>query len=71
MNDKGPSTKYFYEVPMSDDEGMVYLDVPKDLVWRADISDGDHVRAVGVITTKFDRFTNYQLLFKVDVSNIV
>jgi exonuclease VII large subunit len=71
LNDKGPSTKYFYEVPLSDDEGIVYLDVPKELVWRADIREGDYVKAVGVITTKCDRFTNYQLLFKVDVSHIV
>jgi Exonuclease VII, large subunit len=71
MNDKGASTKYFYEVHLSDDEETVYLDIPKELVWKESIREGDHVKAVGVITTKFDKFTNYQLLFKVDVSHIM
>jgi exonuclease VII large subunit len=71
MHDKGPSTKYFYEVRLRDDEDIVYLDIPKELVWKADIRDGDHVKAVGMITTKFDKFTDDQLLFKIDVSQLM
>jgi hypothetical protein len=57
MHDKGESAKYCYEVRLSDDEEMISLDISKELVGKADIYEGDHVKAVGVVTTKFGQFT--------------
>ena len=69
IRDKG--TSILYRVPLSGDGDTVYLDIPKELVRKADIRDGDHIKAVGVITTECNQFTEYRLLFKVDVGDLM
>jgi len=69
MRDRG--TSILYRVPLSGDGDTVYLDIPKELVRKADIRDGDHIKAVGVITTECNQFTEYRLLFKVDVGDLM
>jgi hypothetical protein len=69
MRDTGASI--LYRVPLNGDGETVYLDIPKELVRKTDIRDGDYVKAVGVITTECNKFTEYRLLFKVDVGDII
>jgi exonuclease VII large subunit len=71
LRDKGVSTLYFYEVHLSGDGETVYLDIPKELIRKAGICEGDSVKAIGVITTQFNQFTTYRLLFKLNVSDIM
>jgi hypothetical protein len=67
LEDK-PGRKYVFGVPLTDGLATVFLNTPRDLAQRADLKEGDHVRAIGVIDARPD--LDQKLAFRLRVGDV-